>query len=335
MTPTTLGMITAGMEKAAKVALVRRMAQGLLSPQAVQRAAGAMQPGKFRFVKNLGRGQYSLADEVVGNVNGYAGRMARKLPTRQGITPTDEYGPIKSVSDHVNKLYQKAVPGTAPPIAPFIDVSGRGGFQQLATGHIPELAHYREAVGRGLRSEMLPQLRAPLDQLDDLHQGNMGPGGQIIDFQPRGHMLRELKSPFPASMESFNPLIAPYDYRHPKVRSDFDLLGGKQFKELLDDPYYRNYMPPQLRDENLWNKMYNSSNNNVRKHWANPEAAPQYSPQPVPYKAPRPKLAPPSAPRPMPPSHMFRPTTDIRPMPPSHMCRPPTTARTWFPGSYR
>lgn len=77
--------------KHASTALIRRMQQGLLSPHTIQRAAAAMPEGKFRFVKNLGRGQFSVADQVVGNFGqGAAGQAVRKMPTTH-VSPVNEY----------------------------------------------------------------------------------------------------------------------------------------------------------------------------------------------------------------------------------------------------
>ena len=113
--------------KEASTALVRRIAQGLLSPKSIQRAAQAMPEGSFRFVKNLGRGQFSLADKVVGNVGGHAGEMVRKVATHADLAPNQEYGPLKKLIVGYNAAYSKRSGGN--PIAPYVDVNPRLRFR--------------------------------------------------------------------------------------------------------------------------------------------------------------------------------------------------------------
>lgn len=161
--------------KCASTALVRAMLKGLLSPQSVQRAARAMQPGKFRFVQNLGRGQFSLADKVVGNMGGRVGEMVRKLPTRQVASAGGEMHGVKRLIEELNgrfgaKPLQQAVSrvmgkgNVADPIAPYVHVGDKGAFQAMATGRVPHLP------------------KQLTDGLTDLHPGNVGPKGQIFDF---------------------------------------------------------------------------------------------------------------------------------------------------------
>src|ERR1700739_1003079 len=140
MTPAALG-------KEASTALVRMIQAGKLGPATIQRAAQAFAPGKFRFLQNLGRGQFSLADKVVGNLGGTAGEMVRKLPTRLGATPVEEYGPLQKLITALNEKFpvapHPALPTTpvGPAIAPFTHVGPQGGFQQLATARVPKIPH--------------------------------------------------------------------------------------------------------------------------------------------------------------------------------------------------
>jgi hypothetical protein len=185
--------------KAANTALVRMMRAGKLSAPSIARAAGAMEPGKFRYVSNLGRGQFNMADKVVGNVGGFAGQMARKLPSHAYVDPSDAYKGLKPFVDQTNKAIP--TPTGAPLIAPYTAVNNRGAFQQLANqtintpavvqGHVDE---YRNMLGnpaglatgnlRNVFQNKLPQ--EAFDRMGDLHDGNLGPGGQIIDFTAPG-----------------------------------------------------------------------------------------------------------------------------------------------------
>jgi hypothetical protein len=231
--------------------LVRQIAKGALSPQSIQRAAAAMPAGKFRFVNNLGRGQFNIADRVVGNVGGHAGEMVRKLPTRQVGDVAEEYAPFRSLIDNYNQQYQPGafqrawgfVRGRQPavPIAPYVAANARGGFQQLATGHASPP-------------------RALTKQLDDLHSGNIGPHGQIIDFTPRfdTRKMGLTPTPFtPLGQQFQRKLIDPVG--HIGMKPQFDIFGNMK----LDAPRnVRQVLTPELP----------RSNDLVRKYWALPAA---------------------------------------------------------------
>lgn len=161
--------------KCASTALIRAIRQGLLSPASITRAARAMPPGKFRFVSNAGRGQFSLADKVVGNMGGRAGEMIRKIPTRQVGSAGAEHSGVKKLVDELNTRFapgalHQAVSrvmgkgNVADPIAPYLHVGDKGAFQAMASGRVPHLP------------------KQLTDGLTDLHSGNIGPAGQIFDF---------------------------------------------------------------------------------------------------------------------------------------------------------
>lgn len=271
MTPTALGKLTAAMYKEGSTALVRRIAQGVLSPATIERAAGAMRPGSFRFIRNLGRGQFSLADEVVGNIGGFAGQMARKLPTRAGMTPVSEYGPLRSVANHINADFQRMVPGSAPPIAPFVDVNNRGAFQRLATDKIPVISDYMASRRRHMlapNSVPYPTLPSPLNNLQDLHSGNVGPGGQIIDFGVDQTLLSAIGANQPTSAITgmANRPLATMTQRSVMPRG-FDPLGNNEYQRLISGGLEET-LPQDLRTQGAWQNLYNRSNNAVRKYWA-------------------------------------------------------------------
>lgn len=176
--------------KAAATALIRMMRAGKLSAPSIYRAARAMDPGKFRFVRNLGRGQFNLADEVVGNVGGHAGQMVRKLPAHAYRSPQEGYKGLKQFVDNANR--QLPTSTGAPAIAPYVAVNHRGAFQQLANQavHSPEdLARRWRTWGfdgpPGPSAARVPTAGAHR-LMNDLHEGNIGPGGQIIDFTAPG-----------------------------------------------------------------------------------------------------------------------------------------------------
>lgn len=228
------GLLTLFPRKTASTALVRAISRGLSEP-AINRAAAAMPAGKFRFVAPLGRGQFSLADKVVGNVGGIQGLLARKMPTRAVPTPAVEYRPMQRITNQLNQQY--AVPGQPPPIAPFVQVSPKGGFQQLATAQVTPPAELKR-------------------RLSDLHSGNVGPGGQIIDYgvEYGGDYLKGNKPPTVGSLLGY-PILRP----DKQVAVREDILGnigqrGVPFK-------------------NISQQALGQSNNFIRKYWSTPGAA--------------------------------------------------------------
>lgn len=220
------------MAKAASTALVRRIVKGLLSPSTVQRAAQAMPEGSFRFVKNLGRGQFSLADKVVGNVGGHAGEMVRKLGTHADMFPQQEYGPLKQLIDGYNTAHKAQAGGN--PIAPYVAVNSRGAFQQLA-------------------NEAVTPPKALTDKLSDLHPANIGPNGQIIDFGSNGS---DSQFGMSRAMNYFRPRIDPATQVNAGRYFGRDMLGnlGEHAPEI------------QAAGQATSNEV----NNNIRKFWAQP-----------------------------------------------------------------
>lgn len=234
--------------KHASTALVRRMAQGLLSPKTIQRAAGAMPEGKFRFVKNLGRGQFSVADQVVGNFgNGAAGQAVRKMPTTH-VSPVAEYGPTARLTEQLNQHFQPSIlqravarvqgKQAAPPLAPYMAVNPRGGFQAMADGYVPWLPKkLKKTIG-------------------DLHEGNIGRGGQVFDYS------LEHVSP---SMGTLDPTMSPVPltqmFRRPRL--DGVPLGAGQ--DLLGNTAHQ---PAGVRDALA--PMVAQSNNYIRRYWSLP-----------------------------------------------------------------
>lgn len=222
--------------KQASTALVRRIAKGLLSPQTVQRAAQAMPQGSFRFVKNLGRGQFSLADQVVGNIGGTAGQMVRKLPTHSNITPASEYGPLKKIISHYNDRYRDASGGN--PIAPFLGVNNKGAFQALA-------------------HEAVTPPKALTDRLSDLHPGNFGPNGQILDFGL-------------SNSSSFKPILGDL-LSFERQRIDPSVLASAaDIKNRGGFDFIANLATATPEVQSLMRPLNQRVDNNIRRFWATP-----------------------------------------------------------------
>jgi hypothetical protein len=221
-----LGRQTGSM-KLASTALVRNIAKGALSPATIQRAAKAMPEGSFRFVKNLGRGNFTLADQVVGRVGEHAGLMARKLPTQALDSIPKEFGPLAKQVNQLNarhgRFYQ------APPIAPYAGVTPQGAFQQMAEGRVWHMP-------RGLKK-----------QVTDLHEGNVGPRGQVIDFGTESGAAN-------IASKLMRPRI---DAGAVMPSSNNDLFGNLDVM-----------MPKAVRDQ--VQPAVERSNNLVRRYWATP-----------------------------------------------------------------
>lgn len=163
----------AALQKVASTALVRRILAGQLSPATIQRAAEAMPEGTFRYVKNLGRGQFNIADQIVGNVGGHAGELVRKLPTHKYVKPEQSYANLREVVDEVNRRIP--TPTGNPLIAPYVAVSNKGAFQRLANLDVA-------LPSRRAKADRQAIIRHAGRYIGDLHEDNIGKGGQIIDF---------------------------------------------------------------------------------------------------------------------------------------------------------
>mgnify|MGYP005848815795 CR=1 FL=1 len=59
-----------GLLKTAAPRWLQLLRMGKLSDAALRRITATMPEGQFRYVRNLGRGQFNLADEVAGNIGG-------------------------------------------------------------------------------------------------------------------------------------------------------------------------------------------------------------------------------------------------------------------------
>jgi hypothetical protein len=176
--------------KTASTALTRRIMRGLLPESAIARAAAAMRPGQFRQVKHLGNGQFNLVDQVVGNVGGYAGQMARKMPIRVTPNYVAEGDQLKQITDKFNRRMTHrrygGTPNQTPVIAPIIESNERGVFQRLADGRVPMSGRHVTVNDRYPSPELAnPKHDAKLRKsFIDLHQNNFGRHGQVLDSQP-------------------------------------------------------------------------------------------------------------------------------------------------------
>jgi hypothetical protein len=229
------------LEKPASVALVRRMAQGLLSPATIQRAASIMPAGSVRSVgtfgnvtrasgpsATLGHGMLNLADRVVGNLGGgQAGEFVRKLPLRTLPTSSANmqahYQPLVDMSRAVEQRYGGNV------IAPYVQATNRGGFQVLDR---PGIAPRPSISGN----------QAYRMGIDDVRSDNLGPSGRIIDWSsgpfntPKvfGHGFGGAAS---TGVSSSPPLVVPTEPE------------GSFFRNIITRPYEPSEM------------------NQIRRHW--------------------------------------------------------------------
>ena len=200
-----LGRQAALMEKVSSTALVRMIQKGLLSSKSINRAARYMKPGQFRRIKHLGAGAFNSADLIVGNVGSHAGIGVRKIPTYRFANPKQNYRGVQAEVDRVNKLLPTE--SGVPAIAPYYHVGDRGAFQHFAgsLGSFPAPNINRPGpwdilqnnFARGSAQPLPPTLHRILSRggrqahpdatkyLTDLHLGNVGPGGQILDFMSK------------------------------------------------------------------------------------------------------------------------------------------------------
>lgn len=202
-------------EKSASTALVRRMLQGVLSPQTISRAAEAMPAGAARFVRNLGHGNMNVADHMVGNLGeGMAGQFVRKLPLRQlpaeyaaqGENALSKwYQPLVDHSQafqqaHGNNVISPYVKATDQGAFQAMDHAGSGGIsrglfdehgqhavgmmaeQRAANGLAPATSSNARRVHRTAGAEPFKPMG-----LGDIHEGQFGPGGRLVDWSTAQH----------------------------------------------------------------------------------------------------------------------------------------------------
>ncbi len=263
------------LQKTAAPAWMRQYVAGKLSPASVSRIAQSMAPGTFRTAGNLGRGQFNLADEVVGNVGGFAGPMVRKLPTqlpysqlygktlteatalphlatdaiglpavgsptkamaREAVSPADYYRDLLGVTDELNLRHGQS---GAEPIVPIHDVNDKGLFQQLADRFGPKVN----------RPEVLDR------QLSDVHGANVSPRNQIMDLTARPGARWESRVP---GNDPVAGRIDPGTLYSPE-------LGAGYIDRVANLPKLLKEMSPGVRS------VVDRSNNTIRRYWGSPE----------------------------------------------------------------
>ena len=255
-------------------ALVRNVLKGGVSPANVQRAAGAMQPGQFRYLNNLGRGQTAIADRVVGNLGNEAGEFVRKLPTRHVPSVASQYQGTADEVTRLNKAFgyqpewranpKSPVHGSAELFSSYPHVSDRGAFQRMATGQV------KYPQGKAVMMEQLSNAG-----VGDLHAGNVGPGGQIFDYAT-------VNSPVGASSDIHSMLRRPLIE---KSTARYGVFGGAD-----------GVMDVAANGESVGTgvqQIVQRQNNAIRKHWAMPAASRPYeatlhASQPAQVSQPRP-----------------------------------------------
>lgn len=187
--PTSEDSVKAGHAvKLAAPKWIQLLRSGALSPAALQKITTAMPPGRHRFVKPLGKGSYQQADLLAGNMAGQPGLMARKIPLKQLHPETfDNY---KTDLLDTSKILEKQFPGNFAQYRS--DPKVPGILQDYGVGD-PFKGTWPNNPGN-FYSNGVPNVPKPIiDKISDirrvgvqdLHMGNFGPKGQIIDFQMR------------------------------------------------------------------------------------------------------------------------------------------------------
>lgn len=175
--------------KAASTALSRRIAAGELSPETIARAAAAMPAGKSRQVKPLGYGGYNTADLRVGNIGGEPGLVARKLPIRQMTAKerAESYQAEIDLSQHLHRKF-------GDKIAPYIHADETGLYQRVADKQV--LKSWKPEYSSMTADKLPPEVQAELQKVygplkqhgvGDIEPRNLGPGGQLLDWQFKRH----------------------------------------------------------------------------------------------------------------------------------------------------
>jgi hypothetical protein len=190
--------------KTARPRWVKELRSGRLSPENLARITSQMEPGQARFVRNLGQGSFNLADQMAGNVGGEQGLLVRKLQLHK-LTKAkmmEEAAKALEASQHLEKIS----PGLAAQILDDGRSGAKGIWQQFGNKDVvpgwrgnapkqgPELWHStydpvlknwavtdaeRKAVGSA-RDVFQPLRDAGVA---DIRPPNLGPGGQLIDYQ--------------------------------------------------------------------------------------------------------------------------------------------------------
>jgi len=263
------------LQKAASTKAVRMIQAGLLSPASIQRYAKSMPLGSFRTLGTAGRGQFQLADKVVGHIPGqfgpdYAGIMARKLPTQMPNLPTTlrlsppqlaprmtsaELAPRHYYGELAKKVrelnIQHRLPGRPDPLVPITGVTDKGLFMPWAAATKPNTWLDRISQILGPRAKLTHELRTVLG---DLHGGNLNHLGQVLDPSP-------------------NPLtLAGQAWGKGIPRVDFDtrrIVPGTQTAYLRDRAAN---LPSQfLSQAPAVQKEIDYSNNMIRRFWHRPQ----------------------------------------------------------------
>ena len=169
-----------GFPKRASTALVRAMRKGLLSVESINRAAQAMKPGTARAVRSLGRGQFNVADLMVGNIGGKGQMAVRKLPSFNYARLKDAYTPIQADIRQLNKAFPQSTGN--PLFAEYLNIGRKGAFQRVAS----QPTDLKNVFGNNYTDEGAKLLDNIERKLWDIRAGNTGPEGQIFDYISRG-----------------------------------------------------------------------------------------------------------------------------------------------------
>jgi superfamily II DNA or RNA helicase len=184
---------------------------GQLSPAALGKITASMPDGSMRFIKSLGRGTFNQADLMAGKLKGTSGLIVRKLPAHDLSRQALRTEAARSLEG--SRILARQFPGTA---AKYLRGSGvKGVFQEfgdkpVVPGWITTFAPglpaitdkgfddtfidlttgmpYPWARREALENEAVQRARKVYQPLlnfgvKDIRPDNLGPGGQLIDYQ--------------------------------------------------------------------------------------------------------------------------------------------------------
>lgn len=281
--------------KTARPRWVKELRSGRLSPENLALITGQMEPGQARFVRNLGQGSFNLADQMAGNVGGEQGMLVRKLQLHK-LTKAkmmEEAAKALEASQHIEKLS----PGLAAQILDDGRSGAKGIWQQFGNKDVvpgwrgqgpaqgPDLWHFTFDPGRknwavsDVERKAVESARDVFQALrdagvDDIRPPNLGPGGQLIDYQFKlpgwrgrrsGGDTAVLRSgrirPEDVFRKPGDPVPAPNNAMHDLIGQMF---GGDQSRRQQDavrrywlgkDSPMQN-MPHEMKNLTLGQKLY-------------------------------------------------------------------------------
>ncbi len=153
---------------------VKMLQAGKLSPDAINTITSKLPEGSIRQIKHLGQGQGQIADLMAGNIGSTKGIMVRKLPKQ--VTNLEQ---VKVNNLEASNILDKKFPGMAARYLPANNA--KGVFQEYG-----DKAPYPNWPGHENLALSSPAAKTIIRMgeagVRDMHAGNFGPKGQLIDY---------------------------------------------------------------------------------------------------------------------------------------------------------